>query len=183
MCINLAEDNNNDSIVSVKTPWGLLAKSQGIESELKSLREDLASFNKRMRELERGKQSLPPLDLPGQEKKVALSGFQEVQSTLHSLEKRLTNLESNQSSHSNQSVEAFLRSLSSKIDATSRRLDSIEQTVSQIPTKTNDDSVTKALKAFDKRIVMAENRMTDLEAKFEKFSNKTLQILEQLRRV
>lgn len=184
MCINLAEDNNNDSLVSVKTPWGFLAKSDGIESEIKSLREELSSFNKRIRELEKSKQALPPLDLPGGSKPSDSAGIQQVKSGLLSLEGRVKNLETKQGGHSNQSIEAFLRSLSSKVDNSSKRLDAIEKTLSQIPTdKPNDDSVTKALTAFDKRIVMVENRMRDLESKFEKFSAKTLQILEQLRRV
>lgn len=184
MCVNLTEDNNNDSLLSVKTPWGLLAKSQGIESELKSLREELSLFNKRIRELEKGKPSLPPLDLPGGSKPAHSAGLQELKASLLSLEKRITTLESNQSTHSNQSVEAFLRSLNSKVETSSKRLDAIEKALSQIPTaKSTDESTTKTLLAFDKRIVMVENRMSDLEAKFEKFSSKTLQILEQLRKI
>lgn len=99
---------NEESIISVRTPWGNLAKSQGIQSTLDSLKNDLTLLNKRVRDIEKDK-----------------SG-----------------------SGSNQ----------------------------------NNDSIMTAISDFENRIKLIENKMSDLDAKFEKFSSKTLQILEQLRK-
>ena len=106
----LSNDNlNEDSILSVRTPWGNLAKSQGIQTMIDSLKNDLALMNKRIRDIEK---------------------------------------EKNGTSTSNQPSE----------------------------------SVIKALADFETRIKQVENKMSDLDSKFEKFSTKTLQILEQLRK-
>ena len=45
------DDINQESTLSVKTPWGSLVKSQAIQSSLTSLRVDLNAINKRINEL------------------------------------------------------------------------------------------------------------------------------------
>lgn len=184
-------DDNNKNDLSVKTPWGNLVKSQGIQDIIDSLKIDLASFNKRLRDLERTKSSLPSLDLPGgSSSKVSTESLEQVKNELNSLSVLVNRLaKDNSSASSMQSVESMTKSLAHNLDSLksdiyvmNKKVQELEKIKPQLTSSNPDPNVTRALSAFDKRIVMVENRMSELEAKFEKFSAKTIQILEQLRK-
>jgi predicted RNase H-like nuclease (RuvC/YqgF family) len=102
------EDNDNKSIKSVKTPWGDLTKSQGIQDLFDNLTAEITTLQKRLREIEKDKNT-------------------------------------------------------------------------SVSTNQTFDSLSKAIMDFSTRFSSIELRMEELEAKFEKFSSKTLKILEQLR--
>ncbi len=150
------DDINQESTLSVKTPWGSLVKSQAIQSSLTSLRVDLNAINKRINELEKVKTSnsspLPSLPSPMNDAaiKTLSQKLDSLMTEIKTLDQRLTTLEN------------------TKTQGTNNNLAS--------------DPVTRVLSSFETRIVQVENRMRDLDSKFEKFSSKTLQILEQLRK-
>lgn len=150
-------DLNHDSTISVKTPWGSLVKSEAIQSQITALRVDLNAINKRISELEKTKAGNSPLpSLPSPLNDAALKTFS------HKLE-----------------------SLIAEIKTLEQRLDTLEKRQSQTQADNDNhasDAVTRVLSAFETRIVQVENKMRDLDEKFDKFSGKTLQILEQLRK-
>ena len=144
---NLKEESN----LSVKTPWGNLVRSQGIQLSLDSLKEDINSINKRIRELEK---TVPSYNSPSP-------------SPMN---------------------EPALKTLSSRIDSLNDDFNSLNRRISELeknrklPSASPTEGVTRALSAFESRIVQVENKMRELDNKFERFSSKTLQILEQLRK-
>ena len=148
-------DNNfkEDNYLSVKTPWGNLVKIQGIQSTLDSIRDDLSAVTNRIKELEKGSN--------GNSNTSSISPMKET--AIKTLSARVDSLQ-------NEYI-----SLTNKIMQLER-----SKPLPQIASPPTD--ITKALSSFETRIVQVENRMRDLEAKFEKFSSKTLQILEQLRK-
>jgi len=99
-------NNKDENTFSVRTPWGNLAKSQALQATIDSLKDDLTSLNKRIRDIEKEKSS----------------------------------------------------------------------------SNTSYDAITKILSDYETRIKHVESKMSELESKFERFSSKTLQILEQLRK-
>ena len=86
--------------------------------------------------------------------------------------------------------DAAIKTLSQKLDSLMTEIKTLDQRLTTLEnTKTQgtnnnlaSDPVTRVLSSFETRIVQVENRMRDLDSKFEKFSSKTLQILEQLRK-
>ena len=148
--------DDEDAMLSVKTPWGTLVKSQGIQSHLNSLREDLNAINKRIINLEKVKAApvLPSMSSPVDD------------SNLKALGTRID-------------------SLGADFVALNKRLSELEALVNQknFPEQEETiDTVTKALTAYEKRIIQVENRMRELDAKFDKFSSTTLQKIEKLRK-
>lgn len=148
--------NDEDSTLSVKTPWGSLVKSQGIQSQMNALREDLNAINKRINELEKNKSApvLPSLSNPVDDSSI-------------------------------KAIETRIDSLAADFIAVNKRLLELEALVSQTNSSDQDqtlDTVTKALTAYEKRIIQVENKMRDLDSKFDKFSSTTLQIIEKLRK-
>ncbi len=148
----MSDDNlKDDSSLSVRTPWGNLVKTQGIQSNLKSLRDDITDLNQRIRDLEQQNDlSQPTTPLNEAALKTLSAKIESIQNSLETFNKRINDLER------------------------SKPLPSMSGST--------DNNVSEVLKAFESRIVQVENRMRDLDAKFEKFSAKTLQILEQLRK-
>lgn len=148
------DDINEDSAISVKTPWGSLVKSNAIQSQITALRVDLNAINKRISDLEKSKtgNNSPLPSIPSPLNDAALKTFSHKVESLtveiKTLEQRLIGLEKDQVDNNNHA----------------------------------SDSITRVLSSFETRIVQVENKMRELDSKFDKFSNKTLQILEQLRK-
>ena len=152
----MADNNSKDeTYLSVRTPWGDLVKIQGIQTTLDSIRDDLSAVSNRIRELEKGSN--------GRNSPSTVSPMNET--AIKTLSSRVDSLQNE-----------YL-SLTNKIMAL-ERIKPLPQLASPSPPA----DVTKILSSFETRIVQVENKMRELDAKFEKFSTKTLQILEQLRK-
>ena len=118
------------------------------------------------------------------------SNLNSIKDDISTLNQRIRDLEQNNdlSQPTTPLNEAALKTLSAKIDTIQNALDNKRinelERAKPLPSMTNStsDDITDVLTAFETRIAQVENRMRDLDAKFEKFSTKTLQILEQLRK-
>ena len=149
----LDENLKEESTLSVKTPWGNLVRSSGIQSSLDILKEDINLIHKQIHELEKTVPSFnPPTPNPMNE------------TALKTLSSRID-------------------SLNDDFNSLNRRISELEKNRNKIPVSNQPtEGVIRALSAFETRIVQVENKMRDLDSKFERFSSKTLQILEQLRK-
>lgn len=182
----MADNNlNDDSLQSVRTPWGDLAKSQGIQSSLNSVKDELTSINQRIRTLEQQNNSSEPTSPMNEAVLKTLSAkIDSVQHTLEAFDKRINDLEKSKPlpSLGNQSPAGN----SQEISALESRITNLEIRVRDMPKPSSSSRPTgvsaQEFFALEAKLAQVENRIHDLEAKFEKFSTKTLQILEQLRK-
>jgi len=182
----MADNNlNDDSLPSVRTPWGNLATSRGIQLNINSVKDELNSINQRIRTLEQQDNSSEPTSPINEAALKTLSAkIDSVQHTLDVFDKRINDVEKSkplpslgiQSSAGN----------SQEISALESRITNLEIRVRDMPkpaTGARPSGVSpQEFYALEAKMAKVENRMRDLEAKFEKFSAKTLQILEQLRK-